>query len=498
MSWKQRILRGSGQVALGEAVGYAASFVRNMILARLLSKADFGIAATFAMMISLLEFSSRLGISRIVVRDKEGDDPAFVATAHMVQALTALVSALLMVGAAWPMSRVFGIPEHAPTLTLLAFIPLLLGFAHLDVRRFERQLNFAASTKVEVISQLVVTAVAWPITRAFGDFHAVLAILILKALVSCLASFAYSRQPYRWQYHREYALRMLQFGWPLIVNGFLMFCLVRGDQFIVATFYLKSDLGAFAAAAALTTAPTLFFNRVFASVVLPVMSKAQDDTQAFQRRYRMVIAVIAAFSAAYSAGVIIASEALMRLVYGTKYENTGIILAWITAANTVRTLRLAGAVAAMAKGDSKNEMISSLGGGLSLALSFAIAMLHFPVWCVACASLTGECVSCAISFWRLSRRDSIPLLNSVAPAGLVLLVATAVGSVASLGIWRLPVSPALLVGLLVAATAGALVTFSLGDSRREVFSMWRNLRTSGWRSVLSGERSPAHQASANP
>jgi hypothetical protein len=38
-------------LSLGEGVVYGASFIRNMILARLLTKANFGIAATFAMVI---------------------------------------------------------------------------------------------------------------------------------------------------------------------------------------------------------------------------------------------------------------------------------------------------------------------------------------------------------------------------------------------------------------------------------------------------------------
>ena len=82
MSVRKTALRGSAVLATSEGVSYGMSFIRNMILARMLTRADFGIAATFAMMITLLEFSSKLGVARFVVRDKEGGQADFLAAAQ--------------------------------------------------------------------------------------------------------------------------------------------------------------------------------------------------------------------------------------------------------------------------------------------------------------------------------------------------------------------------------------------------------------------------------
>ena len=57
MTLKRKAIRGSVLLTAGEAIVYGASFARNMLLARLLTKADFGIAATFSMVVMLLEFS---------------------------------------------------------------------------------------------------------------------------------------------------------------------------------------------------------------------------------------------------------------------------------------------------------------------------------------------------------------------------------------------------------------------------------------------------------
>ena len=163
MTERRHALRGSFVLTLGEVVVYGCSFVRNMILARMLSKADFGIAATFAMIVMLLEFNAKLGIPRFVVQDKSGDKPGFLATVHAVHFLAGLASALFMLVAAWPMAMLLGLEDQLPAICALALIPLLHGLHHLDTRRFERDLRFGPCAMVEAIPQVVTTLLAWPV-----------------------------------------------------------------------------------------------------------------------------------------------------------------------------------------------------------------------------------------------------------------------------------------------------------------------------------------------
>jgi O-antigen/teichoic acid export membrane protein len=492
MSLRRKSLRGSFILTLGEGVIYGSSFIRNMILARMLTKADFGIAAAFAMIITLLEFSAKLGISRFVIRDKEGDQPEFLATAHFVQGAAALLSSLLMVAAAWPMARLFGIGDHVSALYVLAAIPLLHGITHLDVKRFERELRFGPSTWVEMVPQVAITLAAWPAAEWFGDYRAVVVLLIVKAVCSCVGSHWLAEQPYRWRMHREYILRMLRFGWPLLVTGFLMFGVLQGDQFLVATFYTMTDLGPYAAAAALTMAPTFFFGRVFNSVALPVMAKVQDDPVAFERRYRLIIASICVFSTAYSVGMIVGAEALMQLVYGQKYAGSGIILGWLAAANSFRNIRIAPAIAAMARGDSVNSMVSNLARVVALLPALAVALSGQPVWMIACTGLVGEALACTVSFRRLSKQHRVPLARSLWPTLLVTVTVLLAGLASHFGAQHLHAALSLALAGVGACCAGIVVGWLLVDTRREAVRFWHQFSRVGWREwlpLLKGESS---------
>ena len=500
MSLRQKAFRGSAVLTAGEGIIYGASFARNMILARLLTRADFGIAATLAMIITLLEFSAKLGIARFVVRDKEGDQPDFIAAAHLVQGMAAVISSLLMAAAAWPMALLFGIREQAAGLLVLSVIPLLHGFGHLDVRRFERELRFGPAAMVDVVPQIFITLLAWPVAVWLGDYRAVLVLLILKAVLTCGGSHWLAEQPYRWRIQREYVRRMLRFGWPLLVSGFLMFGVLHGDQFIVATFYAMEQLGPYAAAASLTLAPSFFFGRVFSSVMLPVMARVQDDAAAFERRYRLVIAVICAFSATYAVVMIVGAEVLMQLVFGRKYAGAGIILGWLAGANAFRNIRIAPTIAAMAKGDSANQMVSNLWRVTALAPALAVAAAGKPVWMIACTGLVGEALACAVSFRRLTRRDGVPLARSLAPTSLV-VAAVALAGAASLFLGTHQAHPLAALGLALAGgcIVGGLVIVILADTRREARDLLERVRAAGWRGIiplLKGSATGRHSEAA--
>lgn len=485
MSLRKKAAKGSLWLTLGGVVGNGASFLRNMILARLLTKADFGIAATLGLVITLFELSAKLGMARFVVQDKEGNEPGFVSSAHLLQFSVAAVSAVLIAAAAPLLAQLFGIPGQAPMISALALVAVLRGLQHVDVRRFERDLRFGPSTLVETVPQVVVTVAAWPVAVWLGDFRAVLVLLITKEAASCLVSHLLAERPYRWQWHRKYVSRMLRFGWPMLVTGFLMFGVMQGDQFFVASFYTMNDLGSYAAAAALTMVPAFFFARIFDSVALPVLARVQDDPVALQRYYQKIVAVVVMFSATSTVGMVIGAEALMRVVYGQKYAGAGIILGWLAAANAFRNLRMAPSLAALAKGDSHNAMVTNLCRVLSLIPALGLALVHQPVWILACCGLAGEALACGVSLVRLHRRDGVPLSATLFPAQWLILLVGAAGLAAWWGAHKLPAFFALAAAVAGSTVTGAILVGALPELRNEALAAWNGFRAGGWREALS-------------
>ena len=110
MTLASRIVSGSLLTLSGSVGSYACSFIRNMILARVLSKADLGSAATLWMILGLFELTAKMGIGRFVVQDPEGDRPGFVGTMHALQALIGAASSLIILVATPFAVKIFDLP----------------------------------------------------------------------------------------------------------------------------------------------------------------------------------------------------------------------------------------------------------------------------------------------------------------------------------------------------------------------------------------------------
>jgi O-antigen/teichoic acid export membrane protein len=461
MSLHSRIVKGSIALTAGQVISYGTSFVRNWILARLLTKADMGIAATFAIAVSLFELVNRMGISGLVVQSKEGDRHAFLATAHLFQATAGFVSGALIFCFAGTLAVWFKIPDTVWAFRCLAFIPLLTGLCHLDVQCRVREMQYIPAIAIDVVPQIAITLLAWPLALIFRDFRVLLWVLLAKSALTFLGSHFFARRPFQLAWNSRYSQEIFNFGWPLLVNGTLLFGILQGDRFLVAVGYTPDDLGGYSQACQLSLVPGMMFVQVLASLMLPLLSRVQDNQEEFEQKYMLSVQSLCLFSAIFASTLIIAGEQLITLMYGPKYAGTGIVLGWLAIANAFRIIRAAPAIAASARADTKNHMMSNLFRITGIFFGIVVVCLHMPLAFLAATGLIGECIAFFVSMTRLSRRHHLPLSASLAPAAYTALFGMAAWTLVILGIhrasWLVAFSVALLMS--VAAVIGMLLLF---------------------------------------
>lgn len=361
MAIRREILGGGGMLIGGQVLGQACSFARNIVIARLLTPEDFGIAATFGIAVSIFEMVSNIGVDRLLVQAPDGDAPIFQATAHAFQVIRGIGLAILLMALAWPLSRLFGIPQALWAFQCVAIVPLIRGFAHLDPKRFQRQLGFTADIATELLPQIVLVAAAWPIAWWLRDYSAMVWLLVLQVLVSVVTSHAVAERRYAWALNRKFLERMYAFGWPLLLNGLLMFLVFQGDRVIVGSAYDMATLGVYSVAYSITFVPTTMISKVASSVLLPLLSREQGDSRKFIALYAMSVCVLCVVGIAVSTGFILLGHQLVLITYGAKYATVESFIGWMAVMQMLRVIRLGPSIASMAWGDTRNPLVSNIG-----------------------------------------------------------------------------------------------------------------------------------------
>jgi O-antigen/teichoic acid export membrane protein len=408
-----RVIRGTVVLTTGRVAGYGLSFLRNLILARMLVKADYGLAAVFGMAITLLEISSRISFGMQIIQSKEGNTPRFQASAHLLQFAGGVISALLIASLSFPLSYIFKVPHAWMAFAFLAVVPLSQGLSHLDVSRYQRDLEYLPIVLVDVVPQFLVTAVAWPLTVWIGNYRVIVVLMIAKAVIGTAMSFILAKRPYRWGWDRADIGSMLSFGWPLLLTGLIMFGSQQADQVMVGAVFSLNMLANYSLAFSLVSIPWFVLSPVGDSLMLPLLARAQDNPELIRKQYHTCIQTAAVAGVVCILPLILAGEQFVTLLYGKKYSGSGVFVAILGAAYSVRFLRYTASVMAMARADTINQLYSNLGRGISLPLALAVVLIKGTPTQIASCALVGEVLAAAISLSRLWLRQRVPLKDSV-------------------------------------------------------------------------------------
>jgi O-antigen/teichoic acid export membrane protein len=464
MSLRARVLKGAAVLGAGKVGARLLSFVRNMIVARLLSPEDFGIAATFVITLQILDIISDLAADKLLVQSKEGDDPQMQATAHLWQFLRGLGCALIILALAWPASLLFNIPQARWAFYVLALVPIIRSLAHLDLLRVQRELNYAPAVLSDLAAQTVLVLAAWPVGKWVGSYAALLWLEIANSTLRTVCSHVLARRPYRWAWHPGHARQFLVFGWPLLINGLLMFIQMQGDRVVVGAFYSMYELGLYAVAAYATLVPSQSLAGVLVPILLPLLARVQDDRPRFWRLYAYSTECLTVIATLLAMLFIVAGGKLITLMLGSKYEGCAAIVAWLGCTQAVRQLRYMPGIAALALGDSQNMMWSNLYRVVGMVGMLVAGYVRAPIFWVAVPGLFAEAAAWWASVERLGKRHELPASLSLRPgllacggmlAGAALLVLRPAGS----GWGMLTAATLITMGLFVLAALAWLPTF---------------------------------------
>lgn len=426
---KGGLLLGGGNASIA-----LLGLVRNVLIARLISVEDFGIASTFAITMAVIEMTSYIAIERLIIQAKDGDLPRFQATAHTLQAARGALGAVLLYLLAEPIAGLFGVPHLAWAYEAMAVTPLLHGLAHLDMHRVQRDMRFSPSVTVELAAQLLATVAAIPLALRLGDYRAMLYALLLQQVVFAVVSHAVAHRPYRWAFDTEVVGRAISFGWPLLLNGVLMFAAFHGDRIIIARMIGMTELGWYSAAFALTLMPSLVIARTMQSFFLPQLAAVQDDDAGFRRLYVVTVQAGLLIGVGSAVTFALAGPAVLIALYGTKYAAAAPVLVWLGVMQGLRLGRIGLNVVAMARADTRNPLFGNLVRVLALPLAWFAAAEGGGVAAVVALAIVGEGLALATSMLLLRKRFGLTLDGVALPAAGSIAVLALIALLPRLGI----------------------------------------------------------------
>ncbi len=453
------MLRKIVLILSGNAAASLMLLARNLLVARLIPVEDYAIAATFAVAMAFVEMASQLGLQQMIVQARDGNDPKFQAALQGFQVLRGIISGVALFVFAQAFATFLRIPDVAWTYQVMALVPVLNALQHFDIHRLNREMRFLPMVLTTAVPAFISLVLVWPLAIWMNDYRVMLYALIAQAVVATVTSHLTAERRYALSLDRVIIGQALSFGWPLLINGLLLFAVFQGDKIIVGRELGLAPLAIFAMGVTLTLTPTLVLSKSGQNLFLPNLSRLAktrvDQPQPFFQMSHAMVQFAVVNGALVVVAILLFGPWLVSSVLGDKYAALIPLLILFAVQQGVRVWKTGPNVVALACGNTVNAMLSNLVRVLSLPLAWWVVVngagdagLVTLLFIGIAAEILGFLVSAIQVKWRygFSYRRSAA---AIGVSGLVMITAAMTvlsndPAVARAAYW---VSPALFAGL---------------------------------------------------
>jgi O-antigen/teichoic acid export membrane protein len=258
---------------------------------------------------------------------------------------------------------------------------------------------------------------------------------VIQAITLCLLTHLLAKRKYALRWNDIYVKRVIAFGWPLLINGLLMFAVFEGDRIVIGAAdrifggsrYSMADLGVYFIALTLTTIPIAIPAKTGGMVFLPALARVQQQLDQFSLRYSAVVQLYAVVGAVLAMPLITVGGWLASIIYGPQYGAAGLIIAWLAGMQGIRLLRASITLAAISRGDTKLSLFGTIVRITGLLGVLVIAAAGESLAWIAAAGCVSEIITVGVCIYLLRRRHSVPMHIGIEALAISALAMAAAG-----------------------------------------------------------------------
>ena len=171
-----------------------------LVLARLLTPADFGLVAMAMVVVGLLDVLLDLGVSAALIQNESSDKLDFDTAWTLRLAQSSIAAVLIVVGAPWA-ADYYHDPRIVDIMRVIAISVFVGGFENIGIVSFQKNMEFGRDFQFFLSKKLFGTVFTIAAALAFRSYWA----LVLGSLVSRLAGVGLSYRMHDFRPHLSLA-----------------------------------------------------------------------------------------------------------------------------------------------------------------------------------------------------------------------------------------------------------------------------------------------------
>lgn len=355
-SLRERSVRGAAIVSAAQALRFCLLLGSQILLARLLEPADFGIVAMVAPILGFVTVMADLGIVQSIVQRPVLTLDQLNSVFWLNNLLSLSMSLVLMLTAPL-LAAFYGEPRLVPVTVALAALVAVTGLSMQQLALLNRTMRFKAIAVAETVSQaigLLVSGVsAW---KGFGYWSLVLGQAATTMVTGLIVWGGSSWRPSRPAFHSE-AFAMLRFGGNVTVSNVAMYLNTVVDNVAIGYWLGSVALGFYDRAWKLVVMPLTQLMAPINRVAVPALTRVVDDPDRYRRAFSQMLRLLLIVSLPGLAVAVVAAQPLIEILFGMKWSSVAPVFSWLCAGSLLTPLNTATFWIFISQGRARDQMI---------------------------------------------------------------------------------------------------------------------------------------------
>jgi len=433
--------------------------VSTIVLARLLTPADFGLVAMAMLVVGFVEAWTSFGLGTALIQNQSATREHYN-TAWTLGIIQSVAVGLAIAVAAPLAAAYFKEPRVVAVLWVLCLALPVAGFSNVGIIAFRKELEFHKQFRLEVTSRVL---------RFFITVGAALWLRSYWALVIGIAAgygigcaLSYAMHPYRPRFSLSRVRELWSFSQWMLIRSLGHFAGMRADEVLVGGLGSARQMGLYNVAAELGRLPGSEVAAPLNEALTPGFAKLQHDAHRLAAAYLNVLGTVSTVTLPAGIGLALVARELIPLVMGPQWIDAVPLLVLLALSGAVRTGGSLSTSLFLGTGrPGIAAILSWVNAGLLLGLAMPIVGTYGAEG-VAAAKVVGGAILITLTFLAVTRVTKITAKDIVGclwrPTLASCLMAIGVASFPGAGSGLL-VDLVLKVGVGILSYAGALLAF---------------------------------------
>lgn len=325
---RHKAIKGVLWSGIDKAAVKAVSFIVSIVIARILSPADYGVIGMILVFITIANIFIDSGMSQALVQRKNRT-ASDMATAFYFNVIVAVVCYIILFFCAPLISDFYGVALLAPILRILGLNLIISSFATVQRANLLACLDFKTIAYVNIAGISISGVIGfWMAKTGYGVWA-----LVGQHLSSTLASTLVFWLAGKWHptvgFSRESFKVLWNFGSKLLATGLVATILREIYTVAIGKFYRSSELGYYTRAVQTTDMVAMTTNELINAVTFPILSSLQDDRSRMIDVYSRMLGMTAFCIFPIMTGLAVVASPFISVLLTDKWLPVVPLLQWL-------------------------------------------------------------------------------------------------------------------------------------------------------------------------